>query len=86
MACTTFMSYNTTGLDSVKVRFSLDICEAFNVDFLAFQEHFKFVNADYYLESTLLRRCVALIRSGGTIGCGQTEKFIFIFLTFVTDY
>ena len=42
----TFMSYNSTGLDSAKIRFSTDLCEEYDVDFLALQEHFKFVNAD----------------------------------------
>ena len=41
---TTFMSYNSTGLDSVKVNFSIDICEEYDVNILAIQEHFKFVN------------------------------------------
>jgi len=50
MDSTTFMSFNSTGLDSVKVRFSIDICNTFNVDFLAFQEHFKFVNVDKYFK------------------------------------
>ena len=47
----TFMSYNSTGLDSVKVRFSLDICEEYDVNFLAIQEHFKFVNTDKFFKS-----------------------------------
>ena len=47
----TFMSYNSTGLDSVKVKFSLDICEIYGVDFLSIQEHFKFVNTDKYFKS-----------------------------------
>ena len=47
----TFMSYNSTGLDSVKIKFSLDICENYDVDFLAIQEHFKFVNTDKYFKS-----------------------------------
>ena len=47
----TFMSYNTTGLDTVKVKFSLDICEEYDVNFLAIQEHFKFVNSDKYFKS-----------------------------------
>ena len=38
------MSYNPTGLDStVKCRFSNDICEEYDVDFLTIQEHFKFI-------------------------------------------
>ena len=47
----TFMSYNSTGLDSAKVRFSLDLCEEYDVDFLAIQEHFKFVNVDKFFKS-----------------------------------
>ena len=47
----TFLSYNTTGLDSVKVKFSLDICEEYDVNFLAIQEHFKFVNSDKCFKS-----------------------------------
>ena len=46
-----FMSYNSTELDSVKVRFSLDICEEYDVNFLAIQEHFKFVNTDKFFKS-----------------------------------
>ena len=47
----TFMSYNSTGLDSVKVKFSLDICEKYDVDFFSLQEHFKFVNVDKYFKT-----------------------------------
>ena len=44
VATVTFMSYNPTGLNStVKCRFSNDICDDFDVDFFAVQEHFKFV-------------------------------------------
>ena len=42
MDCVTFMSFNSTGIDSAKVKFTTDICEEFDVDFLAIQEHFKF--------------------------------------------
>ena len=42
-AAVTFMSYNPTGMDStIKCRFSNDISEEYNVDFLSIQEHFKF--------------------------------------------
>ena len=41
-----FMSYNSTGLDSAKIKFSNDICDEYGIDFLALQEHFKFVNTD----------------------------------------
>ena len=42
VATVTFMSYNPTGLDStVKCSFCNDICEEYDVDFLAIQEHFK---------------------------------------------
>ena len=51
MDTVTFLSYNTTGLDTVKVRFSVDICEEYDVNFLAIQEHFKFVNTDKYFKS-----------------------------------
>ena len=47
----TFMSYNSTGLDTVKVKFSLDICEKYDVDFFSLQEHFKFVNVDKYFKT-----------------------------------
>ena len=46
----TFMSYNSTGLDSAKVRFSTDLCDEYEVDFLAIQEHFKFVNTDKFFK------------------------------------
>ena len=45
------MSYNSTGLDSAKVSFSLDICDKYDVDFLSLQEHFKFVNVDKFFKS-----------------------------------
>ena len=42
---TTFMSYNPTGLNSsVKCRFSNSVCSDYNVDFLAVQEHMKFIS------------------------------------------
>ena len=42
VATVTFMSYNPTGLDStVKCRFSNDVCDEYDVDFLSIQEHFK---------------------------------------------
>ena len=46
-----FMSYNSTGLDTVKARFSVNLCEEYDVDFLAIQEHFKFVNTDKFFKS-----------------------------------
>ena len=48
----TFMSYNPTGLDStVKCRFSNDICNEYDVDFLAIQEHFKSIKTtDQYFK------------------------------------
>ena len=46
----TFMSYNSTGLDTVKIRFCLDLCEKYDVDFLSLQEHFKFVNSDKFFK------------------------------------
>ena len=48
MDSVTFMSYNSTGLDSAKIRFSIDLCDEYEVDFLALQEHFKFVNTDKF--------------------------------------
>ena len=51
MDCVTFMSFNTTGLDSVKIRFSLDVCDDLSVDFLSIHEHFKFVNVDRSFKS-----------------------------------
>ena len=47
----TFMSYNSTGLDSTKISFSIDICDIYDVDFMSIQEHFKFVNADKVFKS-----------------------------------
>ena len=42
VATVTFMSYNPTGLDStIKCRFTNDICDEYDVDFLSIQEHFK---------------------------------------------
>ena len=54
MDTTTFMSFNSTGLDSAKVRFSLDLCEEYDVDFLAIQEHFRFVNTDKFFKSSFV--------------------------------
>ena len=34
-----FMSYNSTGLDSSKIKFSNDLCDEYDIDFLALQEH-----------------------------------------------
>ena len=50
----TFMSYNSTGMDSAKVKFTTDICEEFDVDFMAIQEHFKFVNSDKYFKPSFV--------------------------------
>ena len=36
-----FISYNSTGLDSVKAKWISDLLQTFNVDFLQIQEHFK---------------------------------------------
>ena len=41
----TFMSYNSTGLSSVKCRWICDICDEFDVDYLSLQEHFKKTNS-----------------------------------------
>ena len=37
----TSMSYNSTGISSVKCNFICDICDEYDVDYLAIQEHFK---------------------------------------------
>ena len=37
----TFMSYNSTGISSVKCKFICDMCDEYDVDYLAVQEHFK---------------------------------------------
>ena len=37
----TFMSYNSTGISSVKCKFICDICDEYDVDYLVVQEHFK---------------------------------------------
>jgi exonuclease III len=41
VAPVTFMSYNSTGINSVKCKWICDICDEFDVDYLAIQEHFK---------------------------------------------
>lgn len=46
MDSVSFMSYNSTGLDSAKIKFSNDLCDEYEIDFLSLQEHFKFVNTD----------------------------------------
>ena len=51
MDSTTFMSFNTTGLDSAKITFSNDLCDECDVDFLGIQEHFRFVNVDNFFKS-----------------------------------
>ena len=37
----TFMSYNSTGLSSVKCQLIQEICDEKDVDYLSIQEHFK---------------------------------------------
>ena len=37
----TFMSYNSTGMSSVKCQWINEICSDYNVDYLSIQEHFK---------------------------------------------
>ena len=37
----TFMSYNPTGINSLKAKWIVEICEENNVDYLSVQEHFK---------------------------------------------
>ena len=46
----TFMSYNSTGIDSNKIYFMNDIYDEYDIDFLAIQEHFRFVNVDKFFE------------------------------------
>ena len=41
VAPVTFMSYNSTGINSIKCKWICDICDEFDVDYLAIQEHFK---------------------------------------------
>ena len=41
VAPVTFMSYNSTGISSVKCKWICDICDELDVDYLAIQEHFK---------------------------------------------
>ena len=36
-----FISYNSTGLDSVKAKWISDLLQTFNAEFLQIQEHFK---------------------------------------------
>ena len=38
-------------MNSIKVQFSLDICNKYDVDFLSIQEHSKFVYCDKYFKS-----------------------------------
>ena len=37
----TFLSYNSTGLDTVKTAWTRDLCKMTNADYLTVQEHFK---------------------------------------------
>ena len=37
----TFMSYNSTGINSVKCQWINDICDKSDVNYLSIQEHFK---------------------------------------------
>ena len=46
----TFRSFNSTGLDSVKAMFFNYLCNNYNVNFLAIQEHFKFINTDKFFK------------------------------------
>ena len=41
VAPVTFMSYNSTGISSVKCKWICDICDDYSVDYLCIQEHFK---------------------------------------------
>ena len=42
----TFMSYNSTGMSTVKCQWINEICEENNVDYLAIQEHFGLQQPD----------------------------------------
>ena len=46
MDTVTFMSYNSTGFDSIKAKFISDLSDDYKIDFISIQEHFKFVNCD----------------------------------------
>ena len=37
----TFMSYNSTGMNSVKAKWTTEMCQDLEVDYCAIQEHFK---------------------------------------------
>ena len=39
--CAKFLSYNGTGLDTIKSRWLRDLCKVSNADFCSIQEHFK---------------------------------------------
>ena len=41
VAPVTFMSYNSTGINSVKCQWICDVCDDYEVDYLCIQEHFK---------------------------------------------
>ena len=36
-----FLSYNSTGFNSIKAKWMRDLCSVSNVDFFSLQEHFK---------------------------------------------
>ena len=38
---TTFMSYNSTGMTSIKCQWINEICSEYDVDYISIQEHFK---------------------------------------------
>ena len=56
---TTFLSYNSTGLNSVKTRWIRDIINVTNSDFITLQEHFKKTkNIDkYFADENFLFCC-----------------------------
>ena len=45
--CVTFLSYNSTGMNSVKAQWTNEICRDLDVDYCAIQEHFKNTKLTY---------------------------------------
>ena len=46
-----FLSYNGTGLDTVKARWLRDLFKVTNIDFCAIQEHFKKTKGNFFQEN-----------------------------------
>jgi len=52
VATITFLSYNSTGMDTLKTAFINEICQDYDADFINIQEHMKFVkNTDNFFKS-----------------------------------